>query len=51
MCNGGEERTLSECAYTVDELEAILSMDFFYNLPDKLERRVERVVTWDDWGL
>ena len=51
MCNGGEDRTLSECACTVDELEAILSMDFFYNLPDKLERRVERVVTWDDWGL
>lgn len=51
MRNGGEDRTLAACACTVDELESLLSRDFFCNLPDRTERAVESVVNWEDWGL
>ena len=51
MQNGGEERQLDECACTVDELELLLSMDLFNNLPDKQEMAVESVVIWEDWGF
>ena len=49
--NGGEERQLDECACTIDELEQILSIDLFYNLPDKQEKAIESIVVWDDWGF
>lgn len=49
MQNGGEERPLMDCALTVDELESLLSMDFFCNLHDRIENRVESVVIPDDW--
>ncbi len=51
MWNGGEERPLKDCACTVDELEAMLSMDFFYNLPDGIENAVEDTVVARDWGF
>lgn len=51
MRNGGENRRLEECACTVDELEALLDMDFFCNLPDKEEADVESKVVLEDWGL
>lgn len=51
MQNGGEERRVEECACTVDELEALLDMDFFCNLPDKEEADIESKVVWEDWGL
>ncbi len=49
MRNGGEERPLMDCACTVDELEELLSMDFFCNLPDRIENNVESVVVMEDW--
>ena len=49
MRNGGEERPLMDCASTVDELEELLSMDFFCNLPERIEKKVERVVVMEDW--
>ena len=51
MLNGGERRSLKECAITVDELEAIIGMDLFCNLPDDEEDTIESRVIWDDWGL
>ncbi len=51
MRNGGEDRTLKECACTVDEMEALLGMDLFHNLSNDVEEAVERQVTWDDWGI
>ena len=51
MKNGGEDRALAACACTVDELESLLSRDFFSNLLDRTERAVEGVVNWEDWGL
>jgi endonuclease G len=49
MRNGGEERPLMDCACTVDELEELLSMDFFCNFPDRIENNVESVVVMEDW--
>lgn len=51
MLNGGENRSIKECACTVDELEALLGLNMFYNLPDDIEEDVESNVTWDDWNL
>ena len=51
MRNGGEARSLKECAITVDELETILDMDLFCNLPNDEQDRVESRVVWDDWKL
>ena len=51
MNNGGESRTVKECALTVDELEALLGLDLFCGLPDETEESVECKVVWEDWGL
>ena len=51
MLNGGEQRSMKECACTVDELEALLGLNMFYNLPDDIEEGVESTVTWGDWNL
>ena len=51
MRNGGESRSVKECALTVDELEVIIGIDLFYNLPDSEEDSVESKVIWEDWGL
>ena len=49
MDNGEEEREVMECACTVDSLESVIGRDLFCNLRDRQERRVESVVTWEDW--
>ena len=51
MHNGGEIRSVKECAITVDELEAIIGVDLYYNLPDGEEDSIESKVIWEDWGL
>ncbi len=51
MLNGGEQRSMKECACTVDELEALLGLNMFYNLPNDIEEGVESKVIWDDWNL
>ena len=51
MRNDCEDKTLKECACTVDELDALLGLNMFYNLPDDIEEGVESTVTWDDWNL
>lgn len=51
MRNGGEYRSLKECGCTVDELEALLGLDLFCNLPDDVEESIETKVIWEDWGL
>ena len=51
MWNGGEGRSLQDCALTVDELETVIAMDFFCNLPDAIENAVEDTVVWKDWNF
>jgi len=39
-----------ECrAMSVDEVEQISGLDFFHNLPDDIERKVEAVFDINDW--
>ena len=51
MRNGGEVRSVKECAMTVDELETVVGLDFFCNLPDDIEDTAESKVSWEDWRL
>ena len=51
MQNGGEERSLRDCAVSVDELESLLGLDLFCNLPDDKEDEVESKVVWEDWSI
>lgn len=49
MLNGGETRRLMECALSVDELEQLLTIDFFYSLPDEVEEQAESDCHLDFW--
>ncbi len=42
---------LAQYAISIDELEARTGLDFFCNLPDKIEDSVEKAVTPSAWGM
>ena len=44
-------RSLRSCAMSIDELEEITGIDFFCNIPDKLENAVEKTINTNAWGL
>ena len=48
--NNGDARLL-KYAISIDELERRTGLDFFCNLPDKIEDRVESTFIPDFWGL
>jgi len=35
----------------IDELEQLTGIDFFCNLPDRIEEQVEKAVTPTAWGF
>lgn len=43
--------TLLSHAISIDELEKLTSIDFFCNLPDDIEEKVEKTFNRDSWGL
>ena len=43
--------TFSNCAVSIDELERLTGIDFFCNLPDKIEEAVESTFYPGVWGL
>lgn len=49
--NDRKKEPLSDYIMSVDELEAKTGIDFFCNLPDDIENKVERTVYVKDWGL
>lgn len=51
MQNGEEKRSMKECAIPVDELEAMIGLDLFCNLPDKIDESIESIIVWDDWNI
>lgn len=51
MQNGGENRSIKECAITVNQLEALLRLDLFFNLPNEIENTIESKIVWEDWNL
>ena len=51
MRNGEEKRNLKECSCTIDQLETLLGLDLFHNLPDRVETEVESSICWYNWGV
>ena len=51
MPNVAGHKSLSKYAMSIDEIEIITDMDFFYNLPDSIEKEVESIYQLSDWNL
>jgi len=51
MPNQAGNRPLMTYMLTVDEVEAQIGLDFFYNLPDSIEAQVESDYNISDWTL
>lgn len=49
MRNNDSKQSMNASAMTVDEVENITGMDFFPNLPDKIENKVEREMSIKNW--
>lgn len=47
--NRAGKRTLEQAAMTVDEVEELTGIDFFVNVPDGLEQRVEATARLKSW--
>ena len=46
-----DEKTLSPYIVSIDKLENLTGIDFFCNLPDRIENQVENNVTPAAWGF
>lgn len=51
MGNDANRYYLADCALTVNELESITGIDFFPNLDDAVEDRVEDELQFSIWGI
>ena len=51
MPNQAGHKSLNKYAMSVDDIEIITDMDFFYNLPDDIEEIVESSYQLADWSL
>ena len=47
--NSNAKQTMEQTATTVDEIEALTGMDFFVNIDDRLEERIESVFSLKHW--
>lgn len=47
----GTDENLADYVVSIDELEKLTGIDFFCNLPDREEEKVESKVYKKDWGL
>ncbi len=45
------DETLAQHAISIDKLEELTGIDFFCNLPDKIENEVEKNFYPKYWGL
>lgn len=51
MENNAGHNALATYALSVDDLETLTNIDFFYNLPDSIEELVEKSYTLSDWNI
>ena len=51
MLNNSSTQSLRDCCLCINDLEIITHMDFFPNLDDAIEERVEDEVDWLLWGV
>lgn len=49
--NNNTGTSLRDCAMSIDKLEEITGIDFFCNLPDKLENTLESTLDFNPWNL
>ena len=49
LYNLPEDQDISASACTIDELELLTGFDFYHNLDDKTEKRVEATIDWKFW--
>lgn len=49
--NEKTNKEMRSYSISVDEVERITGLDFFHNLPDDVERRIERVHNPAEWGI
>ena len=47
--NAAGHKPLKVYVKTIDEIEALTNIDFFFSLPDKIEEEVEKMVNVDIW--
>lgn len=45
-----KSKDMKKCAKSIDELESITGLDFYHNLPDAIESKVEANYTESDWS-
>lgn len=48
--NRGSDEPLQHFAVSIDSVERVTGTDFFYQLPDDQEKRIERTVAIDQWN-
>ncbi len=51
MPNENVKEPVSSCAVTVDKIEKITNIDFFYALPDSLEQQLEAYIDKSKWSF
>ena len=49
MANTAEHNDMMDCSMTIDELENLVGIDFFYALPDDIENKMEKKVSPNIW--
>ncbi len=48
--NTDSKNRLQSHAISIDSVESITGIDFFYKLPDNIEEQVERSYSWEKWS-
>lgn len=51
MQNKPVTQDLKGCSMSVDKLEAIIGIDLFCNLRSSIQKEIESIVTYSDWGI
>lgn len=51
FANEAGHKALSTYAMSIEDLQIVTDLDFFYNLPDEIEGKVEASFSLRDWGL
>ena len=51
FANEAGHKNLSTYAMSIEDLQIVTDLDFFYNLPDKIEEKVEATYSLSDWNL
>jgi len=49
--NETEQPSLKELAITIDSVERVTGIDFFHNLPDSIEHKIENDLSLEIWNL